>query len=113
MWFGALAPAVSHALVATGSTTWTQVCTPQGMRWVSGAEDPAAQPGQPNGTAAGLLDHCPYCTLGTLGAAPPPVAPALLVLPAESLGPPERFLSAARTAHAWCAAQPRAPPSHS
>ena len=113
MWFGALAPAVSHALVAAGSATWVQVCTPQGMRWVSGAEDPAAQPDQPNGTAAGLLDHCPYCTLSHQGAAPPPAATGLVLLPFESVGPPKRFLSAARTAHVWCAALPRAPPSHS
>lgn len=113
MWFGALAPTVSHALAASGSTTWAEVCTPQGMRRVSLADDSAAQPEETKSPVAGLLDHCPYCTLNHEGSAPPPALSPAILVPADSVGPPERFLSAARTAHVWCAALPRAPPFHS
>lgn len=113
MWFGALAPTISHALASANVTAWAEVCTPQGMRWVSLADDVAAEPATPNSNPAGMLDHCPFCTLNSQGSAPPPVVATPPLIAAENLGPPERFLSAARTAHAWCAAQPRAPPFHS
>jgi hypothetical protein len=110
LWFAALGPTVSHALAAAGQTTWVEVCTAQGMRFVAVADDGAGADAERPGSPAAHLEHCPYCTLGAHGMAPPP---ATVVLPAPSDGrdgPPARFWQAPHAAHAWCSAQPRAPP---
>jgi hypothetical protein len=109
--FAALAPAVSHALaLASGSKAWVEVCSAQGSRWVQ-LDDDGAEPGSStDGPLSGHFDHCPFCHLGQQGLAPPPAPPALLAVPVLHDGLPERFFTAPRTAHAWCRAQPRAPP---
>lgn len=101
----ALAPAVSQAMGATGGV----VCTPQGVKWVSGG---GADAGNSGGApmAAHVLEHCPFCSIHapTLGLPPAPLA---LPPVAERAGePPTAFLAAPRTLHAWVSAQPRAPP---
>jgi len=104
----ALAPTVSRALAfANGGSTWTEVCTPLGLKLQAvadtGDEAPAAHVGQ--------LEHCGFCGLFT-GAAPLPVtaSPTLpAVAAAEAL--PALLLQAPRTSFAWLSAQPRAPPS--
>ena len=122
MGFAALAPAVSHALAAAGATTWVEVCTAQGMRWVAVADE-AADASNPTGTTpatdadgqplapSAQLTHCPACTLGHLSMAPPPSAHTLLPLPVQRAGLPTRFEQAARTAHVWQAPPARAPPA--
>ena len=112
MWFGALAPTVSHALWANDASAWAEVCTTQGARWVSLADDADGLPDPRQSPSAGVFEHCPYCTIGSTDWAPPPTLSASNPGPAGDAGPPERFLSAAHTAHAWRVAQPRAPPSH-
>lgn len=106
--FAALAPAVSHALaLVSGSTAWVEVCTAQGSRWVQ--LDEAASPDEaPTDATAAQLDHCPYCHLSQQGMAPAPLTVPLATALHDGL--PERFFTAPRTAHAWCSAQPRAPP---
>jgi hypothetical protein len=103
-----LAPTVSRALAfANGGSTWTEVCTPLGMKFQAvaetGEEAPAAQVGQ--------LEQCGYCVLSA-GAAPLPVvaSPDLPVAEAAK-ALPALFLQAPRTLFAWLSAQPRAPPS--
>lgn len=111
MVFATLAPSVSHALATvTGASDWVEVCTAQGSRWVAvtGADD--AAPATPSDGAAAPFDHCPFCHLGGQGMAPPPAPVTLRQPPALRDGPPDRSLTAAHTAHAWRAAQPRAPP---
>lgn len=110
MCFGVLAPTVSHALAAAGSTAWVEVCTAQGMRWVSLDEGSSATPAEASRGPAAHLEHCPVCSSGGPGLAPPPVLPLWAPLPTLREGPPERFQQAPRTAHVWRAAQPRAPP---
>lgn len=111
MAFAALAPAVSHALaLASSSTAWVEVCSAQGSRWVQLGDDGAEQGTSTDGPLAGHFDHCPFCHLGQQGLAPPPAPLAPIALPTLRDGLPERFFSAPRTAHAWCRAQPRAPP---
>lgn len=104
----ALAPTVSHALSkARGSTQWTEVCTPQGMRLV--ALDAQTAPEQ-QPALGGHLEHCPWCGMGGasigLPSAPPAVVPP--VQPLRFVAP--LFLQARQTQFAWRPAQPRGPP---
>ncbi|MCU0775915.1 MAG: DUF2946 domain-containing protein [Ideonella sp.] len=108
--FAALAPTVSHALASAGHTTWVEVCTAQGMRLVAVADSGSGSDAERPASPAAHLEHCPYCTLGTHGMAPPPASVGVPAPTAAREGPPERFWQAPHTAHAWCSAQPRAPP---
>lgn len=105
MCFGALAPTVSRAMASGASgADWVEICSAQGTKRVAlGTQD----------TLVIDLDHCPYCTLDARGSAAPPPSMQSWLPPAVAEAVPQRFLSAARTAHPWCSAQPRAPPSHS
>jgi hypothetical protein len=111
MWFGVLAPTVSHALAAAGSSAWVEVCTTQGMRWVAVADEANAGPADASGGPAAHLDHCPACNAGGGGMAPPPAPLPWAPLPSLREGLPPRFEQAPRTAHAWQPAQARAPPA--
>ena len=102
----ALVPTVSRAMAfATGSSSWAEICTPQGMKLVAAVDGDEA-PVQ----AGAHLDHCALCGLSTDGAAPLPATPAPLQLPVGSAEVPRLFLQAAHTLFAWRSAQPRAPP---
>ncbi|ODU10399.1 MAG: hypothetical protein ABS84_03225 [Rubrivivax sp. SCN 71-131] len=107
----ALMPTLSRALsfAQGGSNGWVEVCTPQGMLWVSA--DGEQRSSAPDGVIAQHLDKCQFCQLTAAGAMPLPAAAPTLPLPLASDQPPRLFLQAARTAHAWRSAQPRAPPS--
>jgi hypothetical protein len=101
-----LAPALSHALASATGSTWIEICTTQGSKWIKAGEDGSEH----SPASAHVLDHCPYCSLHapTLGLPP---ATHLAHLPLRlSLEVPLAFLSAPRTLHAWVSAQPRAPP---
>lgn len=109
--FAALAPAVSHALAsASGSAAWVEVCTAHGTQWVAAGGDLQTDPAESLDRA---MNPCALCHLSGAGWAPPPAPLQHAQAPALRNGPPARFLSAARTAHPWCAAQPRAPPTAS
>jgi hypothetical protein len=111
MLFAMLAPSLSHALGwATGSTTWIEVCTAQGSRWVATSDADDVAPGAPAVMASGHLEHCPFCHLGANPLAPPPadICPLSRVPMREGL--PERFFAATHAAHVWRAANTRAPP---
>lgn len=107
----ALVPTLSRALAFAGNGgAWAEVCTPQGVKLVSLAPATGDDTGAP--ATALQLDHCAYCTLSGDGSAAPLPAPApALWLPLNSAEPPALFLQAAHTLHAWCSAQPRAPPT--
>ncbi|HRD98277.1 MAG TPA: DUF2946 family protein [Rubrivivax sp.] len=107
--FAALAPAISHGLAA-GSSTWIELCTAQGSRWIAVDTGGAEQPAGSNGLGGGHFDHCPFCHLSSPAMAPPPAHAWATRLPELRDGLPERFLSAPQAAHIWRAAQPRAPP---
>ena len=105
-----LMPTLSHALGQAAGADAVEICTAQGKAWV---QADASGDGPRPAAAAGPLDHCPYCSLGTQLPALLP-APLAWVPPARLLQAyPERFYRAARTPQAWRSAQPRAPPSFS
>jgi hypothetical protein len=105
----ALAPAVSHGLAAwRGQSGWVEVCTTQGMRWITAGEsgrneDAPAPTGAP-------LEACSYCTL-SFGAAGMPPAPATgQLLPLTGAEAPPLLLEAPLAHLGWRNPQPRAPP---
>lgn len=101
-----LAPALSHALATATGTSWVEICTTQGSKWIQAGEDGSER----SPASAHVLDHCPFCSLHapTLGLPP---ATLLGQLPLQlSHEVPRAFLFAPRTLHAWLSAQPRAPP---
>lgn len=103
----ALVPTLSRAMAyASGGSGWSEVCTPQGMQWVSVDSEQSSSP--PDGTPP-QVDHCHFCQLASVGAAPPPAS--ALALPVAGAEPPRLFPQALRTVHAWRSAQPRGPPS--
>lgn len=105
----ALAPSISHALVAESAASWVEVCSAAGAKWVNAGGDAGDTSPVPSG--AHPLEHCPYCSLHASAIAVPPTPSAAVpvLLPAHDL--PIAFLAAPRTLHAWVSAQPRAPPS--
>jgi len=108
----AVLPTLSHALAWSrgGNAAWAEACTPQGMRLVAVDTAADATPGAPM-QAAGHLEHCPLCALGSdLPLLPPAPQAALPVVVLPALVP-ARFLQAPHTPHPWRAAQPRGPPS--
>lgn len=101
-----LAPALSHALASASGSSWTEICTTQGSKWIKAGEDGSERAP----ASAHVLDHCPCCSLQapTLGLPP---AKHLARLPLGlSHEVPLAFLPAPRAPHAWVSAQPRAPP---
>lgn len=106
---GLLAPGISAALAhARGDfSVWQDICRSPASR--------ALQPTPEQGPADAALDllahgHCPACHLSGASLAGPPPAPALALRIDLCFAAPERFWSAARTAHAWRYAAARAPP---
>ncbi len=85
--FSALAPTLSHALVRSGASAGTEICTSTGPRWLA-TNGPTESPGGQESVLS--LDHCPFCRLATEGAAPPPAVAHLFVVPGEPLAPPLR-----------------------
>jgi hypothetical protein len=103
---GALAPSISAALShARGGVVWQEICSSAtGLR---SAEAPAKD------SAPDMLTmgHCALCHLHAADLAlPPPATDAPLLRLDLRFELPERFFSAAQTAHAWRAAPARAPP---
>lgn len=112
-WLGALAPAFSMALAAQRGdlAPWTQLCrssliSPRALAGEFGrsaADDPATH---------AMFKHCSFCGLHQQDLAlPPPALPSTVLIEGLRFGPPERFYSADRTAHAWRLAAARAPPA--
>jgi hypothetical protein len=103
-----LAPAVSQALHAPGSSRWVEVCTANGAKLVSpdGTDSDDTGP-----TAAHTLEHCPYCSLSAHAFAIPPGSSAAVAWVRQRFEVPRLFLSAPRTPYAWVTSQPRAPPA--
>jgi Protein of unknown function (DUF2946) len=111
----AILPTLAHALARSqgGTTTWAEVCTPQGMKLVAVDLDDATAGAAGQAQAGSHLEHCPYCT----GSGTPPALPAAPFTspdfdPRASFLPP-LYLQAPHTLFAWRSAQPRAPPPFS
>jgi hypothetical protein len=101
----ALAPALSHAM----GSSWVEVCTFEGSKWVQ--VDAGDDTGAPS--ASHTFEHCPFCSLHVPTPGVPPASTVLPLVLAPTDEFPLAFLAAPRTLHAWVSAQPRAPPSAS
>ena len=107
--FGALAPAMSHAIVPAASGIGeVQICTMAGMKTIviDGADATGKHPPDPHR----LSKHCPYCALHG-GAALPPGAPAGAFFPVvRAMAAPAPHAQPPASSFSWNAAPPRAPP---
>lgn len=100
----ALMPALLRIATADQPQLWAEICSASSGKSAPPSSDP---------TAPGVADntHCPWCQLHAAAPGLPPAAPAALALPTDLRHLlPARFLSAARTAHAWRHGPARAPP---
>jgi hypothetical protein len=111
---GTLMPTLSQALASARGevTVWSQICR---ASMVSPSADQsliAAKKAGEKDSLHGLFEHCPFCAVHAqdLIAPPPPNFALALRLDLKS-ELPERFLSAAVTAHAWAPALARGPPN--
>lgn len=106
--FGALAPAVSHALaVADHHADKVELCTATGVQLV---EVPAADAGKKPLPPMHDMGHCTCCTSHhTVHALPASSAAAIALTGGRTIYPP-LFYAAPRRLHAWSAAAPRGPP---
>jgi hypothetical protein len=106
--FSALAPAISHALNASGGAADTmEICTVNGYKLVKVADTDG---GKAPASAKHAMEHCAFCT--THGG-----THALTAAPSATVAPdagrdvyPPLFYTAPRSLHAWSTANPRAPP---
>ena len=111
-WLAAVLPAASMAAQALNGdlAPWTQICRssvvgPRAAELRAGLADSGV-----DDQDHALFQHCAFCHLHQDTLPPPPV-PQVPPLRIElSHAKPERFLSAAVTAHAWRSAPARAPP---
>lgn len=110
----ALAPTVSHALMAASGAQWAEICSTSGSRWVPLQEAAAGQAGdEAPATTSNPMDmpHCPLCChLGSDTGLPPPQLLSVVFLDNAAQLLPALFLHAPHPLFAWAAAQPRGPP---
>ena len=115
MWALALLPTLAHARAfgAGSGTHWVEVCTPQGVRWVASADaDASAAPLAPV-SAAGHLEHCPWCQPAQADHALPSAAAELRAFSPAAGGAPVAYHSGPPpSAPPWHPGLARAPPPH-
>lgn len=104
-WLSALAPMVSQALAAADPAR-AEICSSATAALRRGdAGEAGKAPGLQH-----LFQHCAMCSLHAHDLALPPDATPTELRQDLGQAAPERFLSAAATAHAWRSGQARAPP---
>jgi len=108
--FGALAPAVTHAMTPKGSPPqWLELCGANGIKRVQLPDD--GTPQQPD-----LMQHmekCPYCAAhASPQAFTPPEVFSFAVVGGHDLYP-SLFHQAPTPLFSWAAAKPRGPPATS
>ena len=108
-----LAPGISRAKAfADGeSAPWAVVCSV--LPGVSASGGSAGTDGQAEKAGGVMGEHCPFCMPRADLLAPPPALPQMALGAVATDVPPPLFLLAPRPLHAWCSAQPRAPPAFS
>lgn len=108
-----LAPGISRAkaFVDGESAPWALVCSVMpGATAAGGAGGPTDPAGSRQATGV-MGEHCPFCMPRADLLAPPPTLPPMALGAVTHADPPPLFLWAPRPLHAWCSAQPRAPPA--
>lgn len=109
--FGALAPAISHAMAGPASASAgeeVQVCTAQGMKTIVIAGTSSGKPSDP--MPDHMSKHCACCPAHGAAFMPPSLAFAFPLLPRSSAHP-FLFYRAPAPLFAWTASSPRGPPS--
>ncbi|MBE0589330.1 MAG: DUF2946 domain-containing protein [Hydrogenophaga sp.] len=111
MVFGALAPAVAQAMVASSDRAdWVEVCSASGMLWVrADTGEPAGAEHDGQAPMSDASQHCPWCSLHGGAAGLPPVIAAAEPPPRQTDLPPT-FLRAVTLSGTWAVAHARAPP---
>ncbi|RSZ60462.1 DUF2946 domain-containing protein [Massilia atriviolacea] len=100
--FGALAPAIGSAAMASGTM---EVCTSEGVRLIQVGDS-----GDASGSSHHAMQHCAFCTTHAGTHLPPAPPGGMLVLDIGRSAYPSLFYRAPQPLHAWSAANPRAPP---
>ena len=110
---GTLMPTLSQALASARGevTVWSQICRASVVSPRAGASLIAAKAAGEKDSLHGLFEHCPFCAVHAQDLAPPPASLPLTLRLDLKPEMPERFLSAAVTAHAWAPALARGPPT--
>jgi hypothetical protein len=106
----ALLPTLSRAMAFAADSPWTEICTPQGMKWVA-ADAAADAAGEGAPTLAAALDHCALCAMAGDATAVLHCGATPGLLPPASAQAPATWRQAALAQRAWRSAQPRGPPS--
>lgn len=109
--FGALAPAISHAMAApafASAVEEVQVCTMAGMKTIVLANTASGK--QPAPASDHLSKHCACCPPHGASFLPPALAFAFPLVPQSSIRP-ALFYQSATPLFAWTSASPRGPPA--
>lgn len=107
----AVLPGLAQALDAPGAARWVEVCTASGSRWAERRAAPEAAGTNSAPTDAVVSDHCPWCSLHTPPAGPPPALVQAWPAAAFTAAAVPATPTMPRVASAWASAQPRAPPA--
>ena len=104
----AVLPAASRAWLSAQNGDWVEICSAQGMRWVS-LGSKANQPAEGKSALKPMAESCAACQLQAHAAGLPPAA---VVVPLLGLQheQPRLFLQAPRLLAVWRTAQSRGPP---
>jgi len=109
MVFGALAPAMAQAMVASSDRAeWVEVCSASGMLWVK-ADGSGAVDTDMDESMADASQRCPWCSLHGTTAGLPPVVAFTGVQNASS-DPVPAFLRLSAPSAVWASPQARGPP---
>jgi hypothetical protein len=108
--FGALAPAVSQAMVPVSvpGTEEVQICTMEGMKTIVIVDEDVGK--RPAPSSDHMSKHCACCASHASIFMPPVVTFALPFLPRSSMRPP-LFYQSATPLFAWITPAPRGPPA--
>jgi len=109
VFFGVVAPSVSHGLASSTGKLWVEVCSPAGTRRVALDIDPSKTPSHVHASA-----DCPFCLLQGDNPTPPEAGRPVI---AEPVAVGTASLSSLVRLHpvqfVWAAHYTRAPPSFS
>jgi len=112
MLFGALAPAISHAMAsAQGKTSiLMEICSANGNKSLLATELDIEKPADSTDSKTAPMQHCFYCVSHGGSFALLSDIPPLVIHPDLSYSLPALFYHAPHPLFAWAASNPRAPP---
>jgi len=106
----ALAPSISHAIAAAGTTAgWMEICTSTGVKRVALEEAPVIKPSSAKHDSH--YEECPFCRIQTDNVGPLPTHTLIpLVLEPVATSRPRLFYESPRPLFVWASTRSRAPP---